>query len=363
MRYSRLLSAMSSARYSSALARLSRRSVVSHGRPDAASRRLGEQLRVEYLDVMNRQADEHDDQPQWFRDQLGGREIAEALSTALADVELPAAAEHSPATTAELQFTMQGRAYSFAASSETAIFVGREAHCDVVTTPATDLSVSRVSAILYPQPARGLLLICDPGNLQGIRVVSRKRAHLGLPQSVPNSRLVLPLAWGERADVNVCGVRVRLFPSDTPLDNASSDTPAAGVAVHTPLLAHRGTKRDVAVVAATVTFSDAAAAPASAPAAKRVRREPNAAADAASAVNAAASPTAAAAGAAADNLDSASASDAQSDARTTCRICLDQPRACCFVPCRHLICCIACAKKLLQAERPLCPSAGGRLRR
>jgi hypothetical protein len=100
--------------------------------------------------------------------------------------------------------------YAFAATS--AVFIGRANPCDAVTMPPSDTTVSRVSAILYPQPSHGLLFICDLGNLSGIRMLSREHTHLGLPSSVPFSRNILTIRWGERAEVDVCGVRVEFFP-------------------------------------------------------------------------------------------------------------------------------------------------------
>jgi hypothetical protein len=57
------MAAMSGAGYSSALARLSRRTITSGGRPDAVSRQLGEQLRNKYLHILKEQAEKYSDQP------------------------------------------------------------------------------------------------------------------------------------------------------------------------------------------------------------------------------------------------------------------------------------------------------------
>lgn len=335
--------AMSGARYSAKLARLSSRAVASKGRPDVVSRRLGEELRAEYLDIMKEQAERHPSEPDWFRRQLGGRDATTALDEALAGLPPDASAEAATAAAesrlkdTRLTFTMQGRSFSYPASSDTAIFIGRETHCDAVTTPTTDRSVSRVSAILYQQPSRGLLLVCDPGNLSGIRVRSREHKQLGLPRSVPFSRLVLPLVWGECVDVDVCGVRVRLFPrdaSESPSLANEEARPAAAGDLSGPGIARR---------------EDAAAAPAAAsiaarstPAAAPTRSQPVAVTppDAADTM---------------DARDVDTSGSPQSDARVTCRICLDQPRSCCFIPCRHQICCVACAQELLRSPRPLCP--------
>lgn len=322
---------MSSTRYSSALGRLSHRAVVSQGQPDAVTRQVGEQLRNEYLRIMQEQEHRHSAQPDWFRAQLGGREAAEALSNALA--QLPSSAREE----AKLVFTMQGRRFSVAAFSGAAVFIGREERCDAVTQPDDDCSVSRVSAILYPQPSHGLLLICDPGNLLGTRVISREHAHMGLRQSVPHSRMVLTLGWGERAEVDVCGVRVRLFSDD---DDPSSEPPSeeedeqAKLAVDAVQSGANEPSRTDATIASDVAALHAATAAAAASPPPQPRH---------------------AAAAAAVTSSDADAAGSQSDARTTCRICLDKPRSCCFLPCRHQICCVACAQELRRSPHPLCP--------
>ena len=66
-------------RFSNTIARLSKRAVKSGGRPDRTSAQLGEQLRIEYLRVMDVQQQHHPDEPDWFREQLGGRESIAAL--------------------------------------------------------------------------------------------------------------------------------------------------------------------------------------------------------------------------------------------------------------------------------------------
>lgn len=304
--------------YSAVVSRLSRRAVVNGGRADAVSRQLGERLRAEYLRIMSEQTEKHGDEPDWFRAQLGGRDTVAAIDTALAaGAALPspdASAAAAPSSVdARLEFTMQGRTFSFPAGSDSVIFIGREPRCDAVMTPETDRTTSRISAILYPQPTRGLLLVCDPGNLSGIRVVSRERTQLGLPRSVPFSRTILPLPWSERVDLDVCGMPVRLFTRDAA---AASSSPAAAAEGAAPVEADdaprrrkvaRRTERD----AATATASSSAVAES-----PRVAAEPPAAPD---------------------------------EARR-CVVCLDRPRGCCFLPCRHQVCCVACA----QAS-PLCP--------
>lgn len=329
--------ASSGNQYSAVVSSLSRRAVVNGGRTDAVSRQLGERLRAEYLRIMSEQIEKHGDEPDWFRAQLGGRDTVAAIDGALAavaalpspDASARGSADAAAATAdARLEFTMQGRSFSFPAGSDTVVFIGREPRCDAVLTPETDRTTSRISAILYPQPTRGLLLVCDPGNLSGIRVVSRERTQLGLPRSVPFSRTILPLQWNERVDLEVCGVSVHLFSRDDPTSSrpavAASDRPAAAAAsveaddAPRRRKVARRTERDVATAA---TSSAVAESP-------RVADEPPAAPD--------------------------EAAGSDTTARR-CVVCLDRPRGCCFLPCRHQVCCVACAQAIERSASRLCP--------
>jgi len=276
-------------------------------------RHAGEALRSAYQDIMREQAGKQD--ANWFKEQLGGAdvhksvsdsvcassmlqpgaqaaesrmEVAAHLSRSLAIVEQGRAVEKTlPADPICTILSVHGRQH-FAYSQKKTLFLGRLKQCDMQLSYRSDQSVSRVSAIVYLQPEHGLVLICDPGNMTGIRVARRQFAEFGKPRSRPDARTMIALVWGEHASLVICGQQVEFFPPPREDPNDSDEMSEVS--------------SDDEEIERLAAIADA----------KRL-------------------PTAA-------------------NASALCKLCMCRPRSAHFAPCGHQVCCLTCALAVLQSD-------------
>lgn len=212
-------------------------SCTNEQRQEPDHRHAGEALRSAYQDIMREQATRATHA--WFKEQLGSSDVHKSVSDSLRASTMlqPGARQVERQTEAVKQppcslaivergqvvakilpaepvctiLSVNGRK-QFAYSQNKTLFIGRNSQCDVQLSYRRDLTVSRVSAIVYLQPENGLVLICDPGNMTGIRVVGRQFPEFGKPRSMPEARTMIALVWGEHASVVICGQQVEFFP-------------------------------------------------------------------------------------------------------------------------------------------------------